>query len=188
MAVAALTRWSSSTLRVLALTAVFVGAAGGDGAHAQAPTGDADAKARFTITVARFVQWPPTALDGDAVPLKICLLHNSPALGAAFAVLDGQRVAGRPVNVVSNPRDRRDCGLLFIDTSAAHGSAEAIAAVADLPSLTLGAVDGFLSQGGMIELANVNDMLRFDVNLKALRAARLDMSSKALRLARQVRN
>jgi YfiR/HmsC-like len=175
-------------LRVLALIAVLASAAGSDGIHAQTTSGDAAAKAKFTITIARFVQWPPAAVAGDAAPIRICVLHNSPALGAAFAALDGQRVAGHPVTVAPNPRERGDCGLLFIDTSVSYGSVEAIAAVAGLQSLTLGTVDGFLSQGGMIELANVNDTLRFDVNLRALRSARLDLSSQVLKLARQVRD
>lgn len=188
MATAPFIRATANTLRALALMAMLVGAPGGGSVRAQTPSGDAAAKAKFTITIARFVQWPPAALAGDAAPLKICVLHNSPALGAAFAVLEGQRVAGHPVNVVPNPRDSGDCGMLFIDTSVAQGSAAAIAAAARLPLLTLGAVDGFLSQGGMIELANVNDTLRFDVNLKALRSARMDVSSQVLQLARQVRN
>jgi hypothetical protein len=54
--------------------------------------------------------------------------------------------------------------------------------------LTLGAVDGFLSQGGMVELVNVNDALRFDVSLKAVRSAQLALSSQVLKLARQVRD
>jgi hypothetical protein len=38
----------------------------------------------------------------------------------------------------------------------------------------------------MIEVVNVNDALRFDVNLAALRAAGLALNSQALKLARQV--
>jgi YfiR/HmsC-like len=179
-------RWLAGGLRALALAAVLVGAPGGIGVHAQT-AGDAAAKARFTITVARFVQWPRLTSAGDAAPLRICVLHNSPALGAAFAVLDGQRVGTHPVLVLPNPRARGDCDMLFVDGSVAHASSDAVAAMGGVSALTLGAVDGFLSQGGMIELANVNDTLRFDVNLKALRAARLELSSQVLKLARQVR-
>lgn len=188
MASSILNRWATGVLRALAVTAALLFATGGAGVRAQTPSGDAFAKARFTVTVARFVQWPAADLAGDADTLKICVIHNSPALGAAFAGLQGQRVAGRSVNVVPNPHEPRGCGLLFIDNSVSHGSAAAVAAAASLPMLTIGAVDGFLSQGGMIELANVNDALRFDVSLKALRSARLDMSSQVLDLARQVRN
>lgn len=187
MASALFQRVAAGLLQVLVVTAALVGT-NGDGVRAQTPSGDAVAKARFTITVARFVQWPTVDPEGNVATLKICVMHNSPALGVAFAGLEGQRVAGRLVSVVPNPRDPRGCGLLFIDNSVPHASPAAIAATASLPMLTLGAVDGFLSQGGMVELANVNDSLRFDVNLKALRSARLDLSSQVLDLARQVRN
>ena len=55
------------------------------------------------------------------------------------------------------------------------------------PVLTLGTVDGFIARGGMVEIVNGDDSLRFDVNLKTLRAAQLGVSSQVLRLARQVR-
>ena len=188
MVAAHFNRWAATLLRALVLTAALAGTPGDDGVRAQTTSGDAVAKAKFTITIARFVQWPPAAPSGAPAPLKICVLHNSPALGAAFVALEGQSISGRAVNVVQNPRDSVDCGLMFIDTSIAHRSVAAIAAAANLPVLTLGAVDGFLSQGGMIELANVNDSLRFDFNLRALRDARMEVSSQVIQLARQVRN
>ena len=181
-------RWAATLLRALVLMAALVGTPGDDGARAQTTSGDAVAKAKFTITIARFVQWPSTAPSSAVAPLKICVLHNSPALGAAFAAFEGQPISGRAVNVMQNPRDSVDCGLMFIDTSVAHRSVAAIAAVTNLPVLTLGAVDGFLSQGGMIELTVVNDSLRFDINLRALRGARMEVSSQVIQLARQVRN
>lgn len=182
-------RWAAGVRVALVVAAALMGPLGGGGdVRAQTASGDAVAKARFAITVARFVQWPGAAPAGDAATLKICAMHNSPSLGAAFAGLEGQRVAGRAVKVLQNPRAPDGCGLLFVDNSVSHGSAAALAAAASQPMLTLGAVDGFLSQGGMVELANVNDTLRFDVNLKALRAARLDLSSQVLGLARQVRH
>lgn len=187
MASARFSRWAAVVPRALAVTTLLSAMACG-GVGAQALSDDATAKARFTITIARFVQRSVSAPTGDTAPLKICVLHNSPALGAAFAMLEGQRVATHPVNVLPNPRDYGGCGLLFIDNSAAHGSAAALSYAAGLPLLTLGTVDGFLSQGGMIELVNVNDTLRFDVNLKALRSSRLDLSSQVLELARHVRN
>jgi hypothetical protein len=184
MAWASFMRRGPSILRVLAVAMALSISSGDGGVRAQASSGEAVAKARFTITIARFVQWP----TAEAAPLRICTLHNSPALGAAFAALEGQRVAGQPIIVAQNPRDLAGCSLLFIDGSAAHGSASAIAAAAGLQMLTVGAVDGFLSSGGMIELANVNDTLRFDINLKSVRSARLELSSQVLDLARRIRN
>lgn len=156
--------------------------------RAQAPSSEAEAKAKFTLTLTRFVQWPPATFATDAAPLRLCVLHNSPAVAAAFAGQQGKIVAGHPLNIVSGavPSDAV-CDLLFVDSSAARAAAGALHGAGDRPMLTLGAVDGFLSQGGMVELVNVNDALRFDVNLKALKSANLGLSSQVLKLARQVR-
>jgi YfiR/HmsC-like len=180
-------RQAARTVRTAALFAALFGICGSATVRAQIPAGDASAKARFTVTLARFVQWPSGTFASDAAPLRLCVLHSSPMVGAAFARYAGEPVAGHPVNIVSTPGPRSGCDLLFVDASAARAGAEAVGQAASAPVLTVGAVDGFLSQGGMVELANVNDALRFDVNLKAVRAARLDISSHALRLARQVR-
>ena len=163
-------------------------ASSGSGVFAQSSSGDAAAKAKFTITLARFVQWPAGAAAADTAPLRLCVVHNSAAVGAAFAQHEGVPVAGRPVSVLPNPGPRAGCDLLFVDASAARGSAAALGQAAGAPMHTLGPVDGFLSQGGMVELVNVNDALRFDVSLKALRSAQLGLSSQVLKLARQVRD
>ena len=71
-----------------------------------------------------------------------------------------------------------------------HGSTTApAAALADAARsgvLTVGDPEGFLATGGMVELVAVNDAIRFDVHLGALKAAGLTLSSQALRLARRV--
>jgi hypothetical protein len=175
-------------VRVLVALGLLLGASGSVVVHAQGTSGDAAAKAKFTITFARFVQWPSGVFAGEAAPLRLCVLHNSAAVGAAFASRDGELVAGHPVSVIPNPGARGGCDLLFVDASAARAGAAALAQAADAPVLTLGSVDGFLSQGGMVELVNVNDALRFDVSLKAVRSAQLALSSQVLKLARQVRD
>jgi hypothetical protein len=154
--------------------------------HAQAPNGEAEAKVRFAITLARFVQWPAGAA-ADHAALRLCVIHRSPALAAAFAGRQGAAVTGRPLEVtVGDDARPGTCDMLFVDASAGRAGSDAVAAFAGQPVLTLGTADGFLSRGGMVELVNVDDTLRFDVSLKPLRAARLGLSSQALKLARRV--
>lgn len=169
------------------LLAVLLGAAG-VAARAQAIGSEAEAKARFTITLARFVQWPAHAFASEGAPLRLCVLHNSPAVAAAFVGQQGAVIAGHPLSVQSGaPAGGAGCELLFIDGSAARVFADGLPPPGNAPLLTIGALDGFLSRGGMVELVNVNDALRFDVNLKALRAAQLGLPGQVLKLARQVR-
>ena len=152
--------------------------------QAHEASGEAAAKARFSITLARFVRWPATG----ASTLRVCVMQHSPAVAAAFASYEGSMLSGRAVAVIQNPSSpSAQCDLVFVDGSGYRAPLAWLDMVADLPVLTLGTVDGFLSQGGMIEIVNVNDALRFDVNLNALRGAGLSLSSQALKLARQVR-
>jgi hypothetical protein len=183
-----LARRPARVVRVVLATVALAATFNAGPLFAQSSNGDAAVKAKFTVMLARFVQWPPGALGADAAPLRLCVLHNSPTVGAAFGHHAGELVGGRTVRVILNPvAQLGGCNVVFVDVSAARAGADAIDHAAGTPVLLVGAVDGFLLRGGMIELVNVNDALRFDVNLPTLRAAHLGVSSHVLKLARQVR-
>jgi hypothetical protein len=146
---------------------------------------DAAAKARFVVTFARFVQWPASPIGLSA--LRLCVVQNSPVLAAAFAAHDGANIGGRRLSVVLKPATgAAGCDALFVDESGARSARGLLAEAAALPILTVGAVDGFLAQGGMVEVVNVDDTLRFDVDLRTVRTSGLAMSSQVLKLARRV--
>lgn len=149
---------------------------------------EARVKARLALSLARFTQWPARVFASPSEPLQLCVLQRSEPLRMAFGELTGQTVAGRPVRVLLElPADAAACHLLFVHDWAERAGALPPAALARAPVLTIGDGDGFAARGGMVELVNVNDAIRLDVNLKALRAAQLELSSRVLQLARQVR-
>lgn len=143
--------------------------------------GEAALKLRITLALARFVQWP------DATPdvLRLCLAQRNPAIAQAFAEADGQLINGRRIQLIRTP-PLNDCRLLFVHASAER-SAELLRAASAGSTLTIGDAEGTLAHGGMVELVEVNDAIRFDVGMGALRQSQLGLSSQALRLARQVR-
>jgi hypothetical protein len=157
-------------------------------APAQGIGSDATAKARVAATFMRFVQWPAQAFADDATPLRLCVMHDSAAVAAAFAAHDGSALANRRLAVQMNPAPGAPhCHVIFIDDSARSGTAGP-ARHAGSGTLTIGTSDGFLAAGGMVELVNVNDRYRFDIDLQVLREAGLTVSPGVLKLARQVRN
>lgn len=157
------------------------------GVGAQTPS-DARVKAKLAFNMARFTEWPAGAFSSATEPLSMCLLHRSEALAAAFGELQGQMLAGHPIRLQLNPtKDLGSCHLLFVQDVAERASAGLLAKLGTPPVLTIGDGDGFATRGGMIELVNVNDTMRFDVNLSTLRTAQLLLSSQVLKLARQVR-
>lgn len=147
--------------------------------------GDLAVKVRLTLSLARFTQWPVEPATGD--PLRLCVLHQSPEVLEAFRAQQDQSLNGRRL-VVSDAAgpEGAACQVLFV-----HSSGRPVAAWFEQTlrqsTLTVSDADGFLASGGMVELVAVNDAIRFDVNLAALRAARLTLSSQVLRLARRVR-
>jgi YfiR/HmsC-like len=175
--------------RVLAACAALLCAAGAAPTQAQGAHGDAAAKAKFTVMLSRFVQWPPGALPADGAPLRLCVIHNSPTVAQAFARHGGETAGGRVVTIVANPGAgpaAAPCNVVFVDASAGRQAADAVVRTGNAPALLVGALDGFALQGGMVELVNVNDTLRFDVNVGALRHGHLGLSSQVLKLARQL--
>lgn len=150
---------------------------------------EARLKARLALTLARYTQWPAApAASAPADPLVLCLVQRSEAIAMAFGELAGQTAAGRPVRVLTTPPPAAaGCHVLFVQEGTERGAAGLLAAAGNAAVLTVGDGDGFAARGGMVELVNVNDALRLDVNLRALRAAQLELSSRVLQLARQVR-
>ncbi|MEY4907010.1 MAG: hypothetical protein RL260_728 [Pseudomonadota bacterium] len=155
----------------------------------QAP-GESAVKARMVLSLARFVQWPASGDGADAGVLRLCVAARQSEVFGAFSALNGQVIAGRTVQVqppVSGAgADAAPCHVLYLHSSAERAT-ELLAQAARSATLTVGDAEGFLNRGGMVELMLVNDAIRFDIHLRALRAAQLALSSQVLRLARQVR-
>lgn len=158
--------------------------------HAQAAAGDAPMKARLALAITRFTQWPVDSFARADSPLVLCVLHASPSLAAKFreAVAAAGPLNGRAVlplfNVVPGPEVA--CHVVFVDASAPR-YAERAALESASKALTMGTAEGFVGRGGMVEIVNVDDALRFDVDIAAVQRAGLGVRPSALKLARRVR-
>lgn len=150
-------------------------------AGAQAST-EAALKARLTLSLTRFAQWPG---GGGGETLRLCVAQRDAAIAQAFAEADGLVVNSRRIQVFKAP-PVAGCHVLFIHASAER-AADLIRATANAPVLIVGDADGTLAMGAMVEFVPVNDSIRFDVNMAAVRQAQLAVSSQVLKLARQVR-
>ena len=175
-------RWIRHALLACAL------AAGAGAAHAQALGGDAAAKAKLVATLARFVQWPAGSFENDASPLRLCVFTTSPTVERAFQSQHDALIGTRTVHTVINPQAvAKSCHILFVDENGGSHVDRLLRSLSTEPAFTVGTQDGFVSDGGMVEIVRVDNALRFDVNLLALREAGLSINPGVLKLARQVR-
>jgi hypothetical protein len=160
-------------------------AAGLGGARAQVVGGDAAAKAKLVATLARFVQWPPATFESDSSPLRLCVFSASSAMERAFQAQAS--IGGRPAQIVVNPHTvPKHCEVVFFDESGALRADQLLRRLGNEPVFTVGTRDGFVGEGGMVEIVRIDNALRFDVNLTALRAAGLGVNPGVLKLARDV--
>jgi hypothetical protein len=147
--------------------------------------GEYDLKAAFLFNFAHFVEWPPEAYATAHTPITIGILGDDP-----FGSSLDQMVAHETVNnrklIVRRYRSLEElgsCHILFISPSQADRMSEVLDRLERRSVLTVGDGGDFASRAGMIGFEVVNRRLHLRINLAAVSAAKLTISSKLLRQA-----
>lgn len=153
--------------------------------HAQ-PVPEYDLKAAFVYNFAVFTDWPAdTAYDGGT--LNICVNPYSalrqPLVALGEKMVKGRRVALRSLTAQDN---LRACHVIVVDGSDRDRWALIKKGLGGSGVLTISDDDEIAHDGAVIALAMDNNRVVFDVDTRAARQAKLVLSSKLLRLARNV--
>lgn len=155
-------------------------------------TGEYELKAVYLYNFLHFVQWPREKLVDRDTPFVIGLVGVSP-LGAALADLQKNLVgkARREIKVVFHGpyepgMDFACCDLVFFTESEHIKFPEILAGLKNRPTLTVAEHEGFLADGGMINLVRYEDKVRWEINRSALKNAGLRLSAKLMDIAVQV--
>lgn len=162
-----------ATLFLLALAA----------APAPAAVPEYQLKAAFLYNFATFTDWPPTA----AAQMTVCVLGRDP-FGSALDALNGKPVQGIALSTrrIATTEEARDCRVLFIGTESGVDLGATLAALKGRPVLTIAEDKDAMRRGAMIGLVSNGERVAFDINPAAARDGGLTLSSKLLRLARQL--
>lgn len=173
-----LRRWS-----VILIVALGVAQARGGGT---AP--EYDVKAAFLYRFATYIRWPARA--GVArTPFVIAIMGKDPFGSALTEVVRGQKVNGRTIRITRPARaeDALPCDVVFVSATERGKLQQILTVLRGAPILTVGDMDRFAEQGGMIGLVTSADQrVRFDINTAALERAGLKAPSQLLQLARIV--
>jgi hypothetical protein len=172
--------------RVLIIACLLAGAVTAAAQPPRAP--EYEVKAAFLYNFAKFVDWPPRAFPDSSTPLRICVLGRDPFGDTLSRIGQGKSISGRPITsqAVRSSADARPCHILFIGSSDPAFLKPALALLHNLPVLTVGESNDFLSLGGMINFVLEQDRVRFEINLEAAESHHLKLSSKLLAVARVV--
>jgi hypothetical protein len=182
-------RWAARALggaralRLIAPGLLFLGSLSG---FAQAtPSREYQIKAVFLFNFAQFVEWPPAAFSQDTTPLVIGILGDDPFGSYLDEIVHGEEVNHRPLTVqrYRHVEDVKACHVLFVSRSEGKNLEKTLAGLKGLSVLTVGDADGFATRGGMIQLTTEQGKIRLRINVDAVRASKLTISSKLLRSA-----
>lgn len=150
---------------------------------------EAELKAAIVFNILLFVEWPAAALGATGMPLRLCVGPNS-SLREAFKPLDQREIRGRTLelrDLAVADAGRRPCHAVFIDAADRTRLAASLRAQRAAGALVLSDDADAPRDSTAIVLERVGNKIAFDVNLQPVRQARLQLSSKLLRLARVVR-
>lgn len=142
-------------------------------------------KAAFIYNFARFTTWP----DRPDKLLHLCILGRDP-FGSALDAIDHKDVGKlrTAVKRLRNPHHAmRDCQVVFITDAEVAGFLllpEAVRVASGV--LTIADREGAARQGIIIEMTTDERKIGFEFNQDSARQAKVEISSKLLRLARKV--
>jgi hypothetical protein len=167
---------------LLLLAATLAGLA----APAPALPTDYEVKAAYLYNFAKFVRWPDDAAGGTR--FVVAIIGDDPFGAVLDRAFQGKTVLGRPVEIRRTRAVREAAGaqMAFIGSSERARLAEVLAALKGGSVLTVGDMDRFADGGGMVGFRLKDSTVRFEVNLREVRQARLQMSSQIIRLAQRV--
>jgi hypothetical protein len=155
-------------------------------AHAQDVT-EVGLKGAFLFNFARFTEWPADSLPADSA-VSACVLGD-PAVGDAFArQVKGKQVGGRSVVVtlVDSDSPLPVCNLLYLSGIPRARVGQIVSKFRETPVLTVSDAEEFTKRGGVIQFFVESGKMRFRINARSAKRARLLLSSRLLALAEVV--
>lgn len=156
-------------------------------ATAQVPA-EEEVRAAFLYNFTKFVEWPAPSGQKAGEPFRMCVVADADFTRVVDTIIRGESVLGRPLVLVTptSADVARTCHLLYVSKRERDRVARLVAAVRDLPVLTVSDAPRFLDNGGAIQFVLDNRRVRFDISLVAADRARLRVSSNLLRVARNI--
>lgn len=147
-------------------------------------------KGAFLFNFLKYVEWTQSPVQDSLAPLIIVIYGEDPFGSQLDRDLDDRHIDSHPVKVVRIPQGDSipDCHLVYTTLRDNNALEALLSDLRGVPVLTVGESENFLSLGGVISLLLEDGKVRFDIDLDHARRARIDISSKLLNLARQVRS
>jgi hypothetical protein len=144
-------------------------------------------KGAFLFNFARFTEWPADALHPDTA-VSACVLGDRAVADAFAKTVKGKQLAGRTIAVTNLPPTGSipTCHVLYLSGVAETRIAEIVSTLRDTPVLTVSDSETFTKRGGIVQIFVDSGKMKFRINSRSAKRARLQLSSRLLALAEVV--
>ncbi len=144
-------------------------------------------KAGFLYNLAKFMDYPAGTFKNDTAPF-ILLIYGTDPFGSATEAIRNKLVKGRPLIIKYAKRlDQPEEGqMVYISPSEKSHLKSILAGLRGRPVLTVSDLAHFAEAGGMIGLVTVDEKIKLEFNLEAIKPTRIEVSFQLLKLAKIV--
>jgi len=149
--------------------------------YAETSMSEYQVKGLFLLNFAKYVDWP-----GDSPgPITIGILGEDHFGDNLKKLVEGKSINGHTIVIrhLSSIEDLDGCSILFVSSSEDSRLDRILVKTGTLPILTVGENESFLDKGGVINFALKEGTIHLEINLKAARQVKLQISSKLLSVA-----
>lgn len=178
----------ASSATTALLLALLLSAAGTRAAAPDLRLTESELKAALIYNYTQFIEWPASAFARAGAPFQICVVGN-PALRSALQPLGKRSHRGHPI-AITQPASRDEmqhCHVLYAENRRALGNGVDIGAMlGDAATLTISSAADAVDSGFAIGFVATNDRIRWNMNLDAVRRARLKVSANLIEIALNV--
>jgi hypothetical protein len=146
-------------------------------------------KAAFLYNFVKFTQWPVDALH-PGERLSLCVVGDQAVAAALERTVETGGIDGHQlsVEVVGPDGPFRTCHLLYVSNLDGKRTGQLLGVVRTATAFTVSDAERFAEMGGVAQLIQENNRLRFAVNVDAMQRAHLKISSRLLTLAEIVKD
>jgi hypothetical protein len=116
-------------------------------------------------------------------PLRMGVVGRAAFLHCVQTRIEGKSVSGHPLRVlaINGPVDPGCCQVIYFATDKPAEIKPVLQSFSSAHVLTIGETDGFLEEGGAVNLFLMDGHMAFEVSLDTLGRAGIEVSSKLLR-------
>jgi len=145
-------------------------------------------KAAFLYNFAKFVEWP-SGTAGSSSAIAICVLGQNSFGRVLEDTVSGKAVDGKTfiVRRISEVKAAALCQILFVSSSERMRYGAILTELRTDHVLTVGESDGFIEEGGIVNLRLARGKIQIQININAAEQAGVRISSKLLSLAQIIR-